>query len=236
MDKKKLRLLIAENELEKAIKNVVKYTEGISDSSWHNEAVALSSQYAAYEHDLRMGAKSDAELKRNRNKVVGNMLGLVDDLPVLEANGEVGQKEGITEGRLKVWIGILLFAGKSGLILWVLFHLQTGGFSRTEARYTIGYLIPLFAAYLGVIVQENVRNRFRRNGKQALINKSLVWLTFTLIPAYLIAFYMTISARARGDISSTEELTTWLVIIESGLGIYVGTIVFELFNRKRNGH
>ena len=234
MNKKQLRLLIAENELEKAIKTLVKYTESLPEE-WHNQAVALSSQYNAYEHDMRMGSKSDAELKRSRNSVVGNVLGLVDDLPKAIENGQTKQREGVTEERLKMWIGILLFTGKLSLLLWVLFHLQTGGFSKAEARYTIGFLIPLFAAYLGVIVQENVRNRFRRNGRHPLINKSLVWLTFILIPTYILAFWMTISARAKGNIASTEEFTTWLTIIESGLGIYVGTIVFELFNRRKNG-
>lgn len=231
MDKKHLRLLVAENDLENVTKAIVKYTEDYSEPSWHNQAVALSAQLAAYENDLRMGSLSEDELKRSRNRVIGNILGLIDDLP--EDKTAANAKTGVSEEQLKTWIGLLLFFGKLILLFWALFHIQTGGFSKAEGRYTIGYLIPIFAAYLAVIVQENVRNRFKRNGRNPLINKSLIWMTFILIPTYIISLWLVISARAKGDIGTTEDYTTWLTIIESGLGIYVGTIVFELFNVKR---
>lgn len=234
MDKSQLRLLIAENELERATKNLIKYTEKLGADEWHNKAVAIGSQYEDYEDQARLGILSPDELKRSRNGVVAKLLSLLDDLPDAATANGVPKRRGMTERALKNWIFVLLFLGKVALFGWIWFHLQTGGLSRGEALSTIGFLIPIFAAYIAAIINENVQNRYNRNGPSLPVRSSLIWITFLLIPIYIFVFWTVISARAKGTITEPEEMTTWLTVIESGLGVYVGTIVFTLFKKKNS--
>lgn len=236
MNKKALRQLIAEDELETAAKQIIRYTEDLGEHNWHNQALSLAAQYESYEKDVRMGNVAQDDLRVARNSLIANYLGLIQDLPS-QAAAAVKPK-GIREERLKIWVFFSLFLGKLTLLLWINFQWQTGGLETSEALTTAGFLIPIFVAYISAIITETIRNRYiARNGDgqydfgSKRVRSFLVWITFTIIPIYIIAFWMIISARAQGNLSP-ESMTNMLTLTESALGAYVGLIVFEMFKPK----
>jgi hypothetical protein len=94
----------------------------------------------------------------------------------------------------------------------------------------MGYLMPIFAAYLSIILTSYFRQRHQHNQTaNRIVPTGLVYLTFTLIPAYVWAFSLGISWRAQGDFTF-QDMNQWLAIVESAMGVYVGIIVSELFN------
>ncbi len=235
MDKKSLRQLIAQDDLEKATEKLLRYTEELGEKAWNDQAVSLAAQYEAYEKNVRMGNLPSDDLQVTRNKIVANYIGFLNDLP--DSSTAKAKPRGFSEEFLKTGIFITLLVGKLILFMWILFHLQTGGLPTSEAMSTAGFLLPIFVAYLTAIVSETVRNRYYRRHGNGIVNgkkrvrSSLIWITFTIIPIYLIAFWMIIDARARGNISA-EFMTNLLTLTESGLGAYVGIIVFDLFKPK----
>ena len=92
-------------------------------------------------------------------------------------------------------------------------------------------MVPLFVAYLSAIIGEYVKNPHQEAGQFKAVQKTLVWISFSIIPLYVLAFWTIIGWGAKGTIDK-DEMTTWMTIVESGLGVYVGTIVFELFKPK----
>ena len=236
MDKKALRQLIAEDELETATKKLLQFTEELGENSLHDQAVSLAAQYESYEKDLRMGNVAKDDLRVTRNNIVANYLGFIQDLPTNSSASPIRER-GFREERLKMFVFFSLFLGKLILLFWINFHWQTGGLETSEALTTAGFLIPIFVAYISAIIAEAVRNRYyRKNGNgysngTRRVRPFLVWITFTVIPIYIIAFWLVISSHARGDIDS-KTMTNLLTLTESALGAYVGLIVFEMFKPK----
>ena len=236
MTKKALRQLIAQDELDIATKKLLQYTEELGEDTWHDQAVSLAAQYESYERDTRMGNVAKNDLQVARNNIIANYLGLIQDLPAT-STAIKAKPRGFREETLKIFIFFSLFVGKLILLFWISFHRQTGGLSSQEALTTAGFLIPIFVAYITAIITEAVRNRYyRRNGNGAANNSKrvrpfIVWITFAIIPIYIIAFWSIISMRARGDLDP-DTMTNMLTLTESALGAYVGLIVFEMFKPK----
>lgn len=238
MDKKALRQLIAEDELETATKHLLEFTEKMDERDWHDQAISLAAQYESYERDVLMGNVTKDDLRVARNSIVANLLGFLQDLPSqATANAKV-KVRGFREESLKILIFFSLFLGKLLLLFWINFQWQTGGLDTKEAFTTAGFLIPIFVAYISAIITEALRNRYyRKNGNSdqyssKRVRPFLVWITFTIIPVYIIAFWIIIAARAQGDLSP-ESMTNMLTLTESALGAYVGLIVFEMFKPKK---
>ena len=239
MNYKILRRKVAEGETEKVIKQLLAHTEVNASPEQHQEVVLLSNDFETYEKEERSGVLSHEQLRQRRNQITAALLSLLETLKEAEeaaaAASSKGKSKGMTEAQLKRWIGILLAIGKLFLFAWVIFTWQTGGFTKGEAFATLGFLLPIFAAYLSVMLNEYVKHRHDTiKSDQRVVSKTLVWITFILIPLYIWAFYSGIGWRARG-VFKFEEMNTWLTLVESGLGIYVGTIVFELFKKGKEG-
>lgn len=228
IEKKALRMLIAEGEIEEAIKQMLVFTEATKLDELHNQIILVSSDYQAYEAEERSGASSQDALRQYRNKITANLLGIISDLD--ERTGQPKLK-GMTEAVLKRWIFLMLFVGKIALIYLAMFHWKTGGLNKEQAFSVIGYLVPLFVAYLSAIIGEYAKNPHQEVGQIKVVQKTLVWISFSIIPLYVLAFWTIIGWGASGTIEK-DEMMTWMTIAESGLGVYVGTIVFELFKPK----
>ena len=228
IDKKALRMLLAEGEVEATINQMLALTEASKMDELYNQLIIISSDYQAYQNEERSGSSSADQLRQYRNKITANLLGIIGDLDEESAKPKL---KGMTEAVLKRWVFMMLFVGKLALVYWVLIHWSSGGFSKGQAFSIIGYLVPLFVAYLSAIIGEYVRNPHQEVGQIKVVQKTLVWISFSIIPLYVLAFWTVIGWGASGTIEK-EEMTTWMTIVESGLGVYVGTIVFELFKPR----
>lgn len=139
------------------------------------------------------------------------------------------------EQRLKKHILVFMLLSKIVVILFVLFHWQTGGYSTSEAMATIALIIPLFAVYLTVIVKDTLNKPYQEQQQETQkIKGTITLLTYTIFPLYLIIILYLISLKPQSGGFTFEHLHTAIALVESGLGIYIGQIVFALFRKEKS--
>ena len=240
MNKETLRQLIAQDKLDIATEQLIQFTSQLGNSTWEQKAASIADEYKTYQKNSYSKKMTNDELLIVRNKIVTNYMELINELPNTDTNTKTStppKTKGFREDYLKTGIFFTLFLGKIILFLWIIFQLQTGGLSPSEAMATAGFLLPIFVAYLSAIVSEAVRNRYYKangnghlNGKKR-VRSSLVWITFTILPIYFITFWIIIGQRAQGNLSP-ESMNNMLALTESALGAYVGIIVFDLFRPR----
>lgn len=142
------------------------------------------------------------------------------------------------EQTLKTWIFILLLTGKLFIILYLYIKTSVGGLLANEEATMAGSIIlPLFVAYLSVVLEDFFSNPYRKSKEKNTsanspkVKNSIVIATFLVIPFYVLGFWLIIKLSAQGSIA-TENLPKLLAGIESVLGVYVGIIVKSLFKSK----
>lgn len=79
-NKVKVKTYIQENELEDALELLEKIGNDIGKTKLQQEITLHQSQYNQYKTDERLGLKSNSELNMTRNKMVYNLLNLLDDI------------------------------------------------------------------------------------------------------------------------------------------------------------
>ena len=228
MRKETLQTQIAQGNIKQTLNQLIRWTKTIEDDELEHDLMILSNDYKAYEKAERNGTHSKIDLRQMRNLVISNLIGLVEDLP---ENGESIEKSRptFTIGRLKGIIAILLLIGKLFLIMSLDFHRVTGGLPPDEFIATLGFLTPVFVAYLSAILIDFFKHSNHRKNRQPATS-AMVWSTMLVIPIYVFAFWSILQWRALGEVDA-DQMNTLMTVIESGLGAFVGIIVFELFRR-----
>ncbi len=164
-----------------------------------------------------------------------------EDLPFELPAAATLPAAGIAEGRFKWRLLVLMLLVKGWVVYWILLHKRTGGFTNGESLATIALLLPAFAAYISPMLADVLRQRNRPVLPAALQPKvphSVQWLTFGLILIYGMILHSVIGDKAAGQLADDpaanfENLTKWLAVIESGLGIYIGLVVSEFFKKSK---
>ncbi len=231
MNKALIRTQIADGKLREAIRSTLTYAHEWPDTNWYQDALLLSGDHEAMLRSERTGQADHDDLRKQRNQITAGLLGLLDEMPDASPGVEAAsQPKGMREGTLKTGVAVTLLGGKLMLLLWANFHRQTGGLSKEEFFSVMGYLMPIFVAYLSIILTSYLRQRHQHSQTaKRIVPTGLVYLTFTLIPAYVWSFSLGISWRAQGDFT-LQDMNQWLAIVESAMGVYIGIIVSELFN------
>jgi hypothetical protein len=79
-NKAKVKTYIQENELEDALELLEKIANDIGKVKLQQEIIIHQSQYNQYKSDKQLSLKSDNELDRTKNKMVYNLLNLLEDI------------------------------------------------------------------------------------------------------------------------------------------------------------
>lgn len=231
MNKALIRTQIADGKLREAIRSTLTFAHEWPDTNLYQDALLLSGDHEAMLRSERTGQADHDDLRKQRNQITAGLLDLLDSMPdALTDTTALAKSRGMSENTLKAAVALMLLGGKLLLVFWANFQRQTGGLSKEEFFSVMGYLMPIFVAYLSVILTNYLRQRHQQthNG-QRIVPKGLVYLTFMLIPAYVWSFSLGISWRAQGDFT-LQDMNQWLAIVESAMGVYIGIIVSELFN------
>ncbi|MFK7947907.1 MAG: hypothetical protein AB8G11_09970 [Saprospiraceae bacterium] len=136
--------------------------------------------------------------------------------------------------KIKRRILSFMLLSKVLVILTILFHWQTGGYSTSEMLATITLIIPLFTVYITVIIKDTMENPYRNDAVETpekKVKKSLVNLTYIIFPIYIVMILYIISLKPQPGSFTFANLQTSIAIIESGLGVYIGQIIFTLFDK-----
>jgi hypothetical protein len=138
----------------------------------------------------------------------------------------------MTEQVLKKRIFFFMLLSKIFVICFVIIISQLGGLSHSETPGALSALIPLFSVYITVMVNEYIKNRYNtKPEKKIKLKPTFVKLTYIVFPVYVITIIGLLLIKLEGTISF-QQFQTYLTTIETGLGVYIGQIVFGLFKQK----
>ncbi len=234
--KQELRRLLAADELEKVIQQLLEHTEAMGALQLHNELVLQSGRYAQYERDQRLGTEDYDDLIRTRIKISQALLNIIDQLPEAEGTraGKVKRLRGISEKALKNHVLWILLIEKILVVGFVFTLWESGAFTAEQFTNTIGLLVPLFATYLTIMLKDAARHRHVEIAldQRLLVKRSYQWMTYFLLVLYFFVIVMIINLRGAGILPQFSQMTALLATVESGLGVYIGTIVLALFKKE----
>lgn len=251
LTKNALKSLVSESKTEETFSALKTYPKKLDLPAIEKELILQSAKWAEYELDKMRGSVSYENLSQRLVQIQSSLLDIIEKLPdeitVQAALHQVKPKEfnpsqlGIPEDKFKNQVFILMIITKVIVFGWIYFHYQTGGFIIGEAQATAAILLPVFAAYFSAMMDEKIRNRYVSDKlvikKERYIRNSLRYITYALFPLYTYFLIVIIGWKAQGLLAvkpeeSLEQMNSLLALVETGLGVYIGQVVFALFKKE----
>lgn len=227
--KDKLRRLVADNRLANATELLLKAAGGEEYGSYRTRVLHQSGQLTAYQELLILGTEAPAELARNRNQLSVSLLQLIDDLPDAAAIAAGEKKlEGVSEHRLKNQLFGFLLAGKIIVVFFAAFLWLTGSMTAEHFLTVIGIIVPVFATYLALMVQDATNRRSVLQPGDKRVNKGFARMARILVILYPLVLILLLNLAGPGTIT-IAQLIGLLALLETGLGAYLGKLLFGLF-------
>lgn len=228
--KDELRRLVADNRLRDATDRLLKAAAGNEYGAYRAKVLNHAGQLTAYQELRVLNTEAPAELARNRNRLSLSLLELIDEMPDAAAlTAGAKPPEGVSEHHLKKRMLNLLLFGKLIVLLFTAFLWLTGsGFTSETFLTVVGILVPVFATYLTLMVQDATKNRSLLKPGDKRVNKGFARMACTLVILYPVVLIIILNLRGPGTISFAQ-LIGLLALVETGLGAYLGKIVFGLF-------
>jgi hypothetical protein len=233
--KSQIRELIADNQTEEALQALLKATAGEALLNFHNEGVALVARFNQYREDRRLGIADYDDLARTKIKINLALLDLISKLPSEETVQQSKKKPGIRESTLKRHVLRIMVASKV-LILGFLFILwDAGGFTDDQFIGTATLLVPLFTAYTVLMVRDATKYRYvgiAPEVTEMLVTHRFKWMAYFTLIGYTLAIALVLYLKPPG-IFDYKQMSGMLTLVETGIGVYVGEIVFALFKKSK---
>jgi len=228
-----IRQLIAEGKLTEALPQLHTDAVAVAAADIADEITILESRLAENQRKARLDTHDPALIAREQNNIAASALTLLKRLPDKLPN--VASTKGIREQTMKQHILFLTFLVKASVVLWLFNHWQSGGFSADQFAGTLTLLLPVLAAYTGLMFQDLLDHRHLHvtfSPAAPRIGRSVQWTIYLVIFFYWVALTMAIGSKAEG-IMSYAQLSGALALIESGLGIYLTRIVRTFFPAEK---
>jgi hypothetical protein len=231
--KTELRRLVSAGRLEAATEQLLSATQGEEYGAFRSLVVHQAGQLQFYKQMQIEQTQDFATLARTRNQVSLGLLDLIDDLPdSATLQGKARQQaRGVSEHRLKRRLFWLLSIAKLLVIGFAAFLWNTGSFSVEQFVGVTGILVPIFAAYLTLMIQDWTQARNELGPGEQLVSRGYARMAYILVLAYPVLLLFLLNLRGPGVISFTQ-LTGLLALAESGMGAYVGKVIFGLFRER----
>ncbi|MEZ4961968.1 MAG: hypothetical protein R2830_19225 [Saprospiraceae bacterium] len=230
--KSSIHELIGAGELETATTTALEYAEycGLPDIA--NGLLTVQARAQDLQRNWMTGTLLYQDFTVTFSRLTSDLIAWVDSLP--DTPKPAGpRKKFLTEAQFKKRIFILLFLIKVVVLFWLYYHWSTGGFTADQFQGTATTLIPIFAAYIAVMIDDYLRQYNSGLPRPRYISGPLIGIVYWLLPLYAIALVVLIALKAKGTMSFSS-MNTWLALVESGLGLYVGKIVHGLFKKSES--
>lgn len=140
----------------------------------------------------------------------------------------------MNETTLKNRIGIILILGHFGILLLVLLFGMTGNFLIKEQMMTaIAIIAPFFASYTTAIIAYLVKTRGQLTPDGNIVSNIFRFVGFLLPSLFIamVALEVILSAMKLGALADFENFKLILGATETVFGIYVGQLIFSMFQR-----
>ncbi len=229
--KSELRRFVAADKLEHAVEKLLAATGGGQYGEYHDRVIHQSGQLQHYTRLRMQGTEDYADLARTRNRASLNLLDLIDQLPDSARLEELANQRpvGVSEDTLKRNLFWILVAGKAIVIAFVTFLWSTGsGFGSKEYTATLGMLIPVFAVYIALMVEDATKTRNILQPGDQRVSKRFANISYVFVVLYPLLLLFILNLRGPGSITF-EQMNTFVGLTEAGLGTYVGKVIFGLF-------
>jgi hypothetical protein len=132
-----------------------------------------------------------------------------------------------------------MILSKMVIMMEILFYTYNGGFSKGEALSVISFILPLFMVYITAMVKNTAADPYieakgtKGKNTERKIQPNFKTMTYLIFPIYLLAIFLIVRAKPMQFFTITDMQAS-IGIVESGLGVYVGIIVFSLFKPAEN--
>lgn len=235
VNKKDVREWIADNQTEKALEVLLKATEPEALLNFHNQGVTLAARHRQYREDRRLGITDYDDLVRTKIKIDLALLDLIDKLPDEEEQRQLSRKKvGIRESTLKRHILRIMVASKVFILGFLFILWDAGGFTDDQFIGTATLLVPLFTAYTVLMVRDFTKSRYvglKPEQTELLVTNRFRWMAYFTLIGYTFAIALVLYLKPPGTLDY-KQMSGMLTLVETGIGVYVGEIVFALFNKK----
>lgn len=224
-----IRQHIAEGDLEAALP-ALKAAADMAGPDASDTATLLEARLATLRRKAMEDTHEPAALDRERNAITTAALELLSTLPDAPPPPKA-RPRGLREQAMKQHILLLTLAVKAGVVLWLFTLWQSGGFLYDQFVGVLTLLVPVLAAYTGLMFQDFLDHRHTDAGSPRegpRIRPGVQWAVYAVIVGYGLALGTALGAKAEGLLSYTQ-LSGFLALIEGGLGVYIARIVRTFF-------
>ena len=230
--KEELLKLVAEGKLDIVFARLLAYTQANGFGNVHARSVELSARQEQLEQKTTDGTEDSDELRQEQNAINKALVKLIAELPDAPPKPDKKPK-GITEHRFKNQVLYLLLAAKLLLVGWVFTVWESGGFTNEQFISVIGIIVPVFATYLTLVIKDAAKHRHTDAPlDNRIVKRSFQTTAYWLIGSYAFVLLLVINLRGQGILNQFGQMTALLSTVESGLGVYIGQIVFALFKKE----
>lgn len=137
------------------------------------------------------------------------------------------------EYQLKNRLGIFIFIGHFALVILVIIIHFIGWFDFPKMLASLEIIIPLFAAYTTIILKFFISTKNKNiKASKKIISPQFVFISFFLPSILMLFIATTVILKGIGLVfDSFEQFRTTLALSESVFGVYLGQVIFSLFEK-----
>jgi hypothetical protein len=231
--KEELLKLVADGKLDQGFTQLLAYTQTNALGNWHARTVELSARQEQLEKREQEGIEDPDELRQAQNAINKALIQLIHELPDPPPLKPGKKPQGISEHRFKNQVLYLLLSAKMVLVIWLFTLWESGAFTNEQFISVIGIIVPVFATYLTLVVKDATQHRHTDAPQDnRLVKRSFQMTAYWLIGTYTFVLLLVINLRGQGILNQFGQMTAMLSTVESGLGVYIGQIVFALFKKE----
>jgi hypothetical protein len=225
-----IRELIIEGQLATAAGIATQYAEHCGLSDIAHALTTLSARIQDHQEKWNTGLIAYEDYSLAHAQLTHGLIQWIDRLPDVPKPAGPRRKF-LTEETFKKRLFYLLLLIKAVVLARLAYHAGTGGFMSDQFQGTATLLAPALAAYIAVILADYLRQQKAGPQPPRYISGPLVTFAYWLFPAYAIMLLLAIELKAKGSISFAG-MNSWLALVESVLGGYIGQMVHSLFKER----
>jgi len=235
--KRELRAQVSRGELKEAAEAALAYAEYCQSAEPANQLTVLNSRLHEHGAEWNTGRISYDEFSRAHAKIAYDLTAILEDLPDQPAPN-AGKRKLLDEAVFKKRLFYFLCISNL-VVMYRVYYLSPFWTSSlrsiSETFAIIGLLIPVFAAYLPVMLGDYLRTH--REGlplRRRYVSGPLITVAYWLFPIYTFLLLYVLEMYAGGTDVAVRfaDLTAGISLIETLLGGYIGQIVFAFFKKE----
>lgn len=222
-----IKELVAKGKLAAATDMALEYAEYCGLADMANALISVRAQTNDHEQKWISGVLSYEDYSLSHARITNSLVHWVDRLPDIPKPAALHRKF-LTEAIFKKRLFYLLLSIKAIVLMRLAYHYSTGGFTSDQFQGTTTLLAPALAVYITVILADYLRQQKSDSQPPRYISGPLVTFAYWLFPIYAMLLLLFIELKVKGTISFTG-MNSWLALVESVLGGYIGQMVHSLF-------